>query len=78
MTVLEWREPPGRAGVVFDAETVAELRERPGEWALIRVYGSHPSCRPKTPAGVECRFRYRSIGGGRFAELYARWVGGRP
>lgn len=38
MTVLEWKDPPGRAGLVIDAQTVAELRERPGEWALIRVY----------------------------------------
>lgn len=75
MTVLEWRDPPERANAVINRVTVAELRERPGEWALVRVYGDHRSSLPKTPAGVEVRYRCRSIGGGRFTELYARWVG---
>lgn len=75
MSVLEWRDPPERAGLVFGRETVEELRARPGEWALVRVYGHHHKSVPKTPLGVEIRYRFRVIGGGRFTELYARWVG---
>lgn len=74
MSVLRWEEPAPRAGLVLDPATVAELRERPGEWALIRVYGHHKAHLPKRPAGVELRIRYRTIGGHHFSELYARWM----
>jgi hypothetical protein len=76
MSVLEWRDPPTRRNAIFDPATVEELKQRPGEWALLREYNHNgPGFRVKTPKGVECRIVQLQRGGKRRAELYGRWVG---
>jgi hypothetical protein len=72
MSALRWEDPaPARINAVFNAELVAELRRRPGAWAIVRTYrrsrGRHDV---KHPADIELRWQYRAGG----MNLYARAV----
>ena len=73
MSVLAWQDPPERRNLVLDSETVAELRSRPGEWALIRRQPGHRSPTFKHPVDVEVRCHY--VGGRgdvKVTEIYVR------
>ena len=72
MSVLEWKAPPTRSNAVFDAETLAELRARPGEWALVRVYPGHGTRTPKKPIDIEIQVRYLGGKSAPYVQLYAR------
>jgi hypothetical protein len=72
VTVLRWETPDStRTRIVFTEQLKAELRARPGEWAVVREYPNDGNSAPKTPPGFESQIRYvsrsRSI-------LYARAV----
>lgn len=75
---LDWREPPVTtgAGSGFDwSEPLAELRTRPGEWAMIRSYdrkhaaSSAVSLLRKRHPAFEFTSRAKGAGG----ELFGRF-----
>ena len=71
--VLAWQSPPtARANAVFSDVVQAELLERRGEWALLRLYRGHGRFNTKTPAGFEVRQWKREVGGLRVTEVYGR------
>ncbi len=79
MANIEWETPPpskrGRRSPVLEAFR-AELRNRPGEWGVLRDRGtSSAQAMTKHHRGFEAVTRIRAVGGEKVYDLYARYVG---
>jgi hypothetical protein len=83
--VIRWEDPPepaarGRRHTLAWAEVAAELRARPGEWAVVYEGASNNALPDRikagkagfTPAGA---FEATLRGAGRAQATYARYVG---
>lgn len=72
MTLI-WKEPPGR-WAILNEDVIAELRSRPGEWALIREWPyRHGQTMKPPPADIEIRWVDRARRGqAPYSALYAR------
>lgn len=77
MTVLRWESPPDKKQGRW-AETLAELRSHPNEWALllegVRRTEANTAAGFLRAHGCECAVRTVEEKGA--VNLYARWVGG--
>lgn len=74
---IVWQDPPARLGrgyAPWVKETIAELQQHPGKWALVRHYEQYGSANPKRAElkalGCESTVRRADDGG---ADIYACW-----